>query len=113
MWENKCAVRKQSLIDKSTLGLEAAHIQTYSHDGPLLPTNGILLSSDLHKAFDKGAFTFNDDLRVDIHEKVPETSELWKYSDVKLEVKKEFEVFLPYESYLHFHRENIFKTFEP
>ena len=112
MWENKCALRKQSIIEKSSIGLRVAQIRPFNKEGPMVPTNGVLLSSDLSDAFENGAFTLSDDLRVLVNPKVPTSSELRKYSDMQIMCREEFEVFLPHKIYLSFHRKNVFERFE-
>lgn len=48
------------------MNLEAAHIWPRSHKGLYLPSNGIALCRDMHWAFDKGMFTVDDNLTVNI-----------------------------------------------
>lgn len=43
--------------------LEAAHIRSYASGGPHDVGNGIFLRTDLHRLFDRGYATFDDDLR--------------------------------------------------
>ncbi|PMF99913.1 hypothetical protein BCV02_15795 [Vibrio breoganii] len=85
IYGNKCAIRGTSLIDGHHAGLEAAHIKAAQHGGPLLPSNGVLMSSDLHKCFDQGFFSFNDDNEIIISPKVPINSELYQFEGLKIE----------------------------
>ena len=55
--------------------LEAAHIKPYSESGPHLVSNGLLLRSDLHILFDEGYVTVNEDLRVEVSERIREQYE--------------------------------------
>lgn len=84
IYGNKCAIRGTSLIDNHHTGLEAAHIKAAQHGGPLLPSNGILMSSDLHKCFDQGFFSLNDDNEIIISSKVPNKSELYQFKGIKI-----------------------------
>ncbi len=51
--------QKKSLIENSSIGLDSAHIHPSAHQGSWLPNNDILMSKDLHFAFDSGYFTID------------------------------------------------------
>lgn len=104
MYNNKCAVRNVGLIEGNSAGLDAAHIQAHSHNGPLLPSNGFLLSSDLHQCFDRGFFGLNNDNRIIIRADVPRTSELYRYDGHLIKPSTEFSLFSPYHKYNEAHR---------
>lgn len=106
----KCAVRKSSLIKNSYEGLQAAHIQPHSHHGPLLPTNGILLSSDIHNAFEKGFFSLDKNNKIIISKNLDSTSELYKFKDTKIETLSSFNIFSPHIDYVNYHRNNIYRS---
>lgn len=106
MYGNKCAMRNTSLIGSNPTGLDAAHIQAHTHKGPLLPSNGMLLSSDLHSCFDKGYFGLTDDNRIIIRGDVPKTSELYHFEGMTIQPIVGFELFSPYFKYSRFHREH-------
>jgi predicted restriction endonuclease len=59
------------------MNLEAAHIKPKSHGGCFLPNNGVAMCRDMHWAFDKGFFTFNDKYEIEVHQ---ETSSEWLQS---------------------------------
>ena len=84
MYDFKCCLRKNALINTSGLGLEAAHIKAHANGGPLLPTNGILLSADLHKVFDAGGLSLYDDGSVQVHPSIPKSSGIWDYENLKI-----------------------------
>ena len=53
--------------------LEAAHIIPVSHVGSYTTDNGILMTPDLHKAFDDGVFTtIDEDYNLVIYKDVEE-----------------------------------------
>lgn len=108
MYGGKCALRGESLIENSSVGLDAAHIQAHSHLGPLLPTNGILMSADLHRLFDKGHFTLTAECKVEVHSTTPSASVLWAFHDKKIEPESGYELFAPYLPYIQHHRTNVF-----
>ena len=112
MYDFKCCLRKNALINTSGLGLEAAHIKAHANGGPLLPTNGILLSADLHKIFDAGGLSLYDDGSVQVHPSIPKSSGIWDYENLKICPKPGFEYFTPYKDYIEFHRNNVFSRFE-
>lgn len=64
---NLCAITGTVIKYESYMNLEAAHIKPKSHGGLYLPNNGLALNRDLHWAFDKGFFTLNDNLEVQVH----------------------------------------------
>ncbi|GLW73405.1 HNH endonuclease [Kitasatospora phosalacinea] len=51
-------------LGASTVGLEAAHVRWWSHDGPDDVDNGLCLCSLHHKLFDKGVLGLGDDHRI-------------------------------------------------
>ncbi|MGF1900369.1 HNH endonuclease [Aliivibrio sifiae] len=104
IYDNKCAIRGTSLITDNHAGLDAAHIQADTHGGPLLPSNGLLLSSDLHKCFDQGYLGLSNDNRVVIRSDVPKTSELYKYEGVVIKPIEGYEMCAPFHAYSEFHR---------
>ena len=112
MYDFKCCLRKNALINTSGLGLEAAHIKAHANGGPLLPTNGILLSADLHKVFDKGGLSLYNDGSVKVHPSIPKSSGIWDYEKLKICPKPGYEFFAPYIDYIEFHNKNVFSRFE-
>ena len=61
----QCAVCGYDLrMDDVSVGLEAAHIKWKQFNGPCAVSNGMALCTIHHKAFDKGAISFTDDLRL-------------------------------------------------
>jgi putative restriction endonuclease len=57
-----CAVTEEHSLP----ALEAAHIRSYSDDGPHAVSNGLLLRADLHRLFDKGYITVTPELRLEV-----------------------------------------------
>lgn len=73
-YEYRCAMCGLDLrIENLTVGLEAAHIQWHTAQGPDTVTNGVSLCSLHHKLFDLGAFTFDVGRQVLVSEKVSGT----------------------------------------
>ena len=90
--------------------MQAAHIQPHSHRGPLLPTNGILLSSDIHNAFEKGFFSLDEDNKIMIHKDLDSSSALYSFKDCKIEPLPTYTLFSPHTDYVNYHRNNIYKS---
>lgn len=107
----KCALRDAPLIRGSFLGLDATHIQPHTHKGPLLPTNGLLLSKDLHHAFEKGAFCLDDNNKVVIHPKVPTNSGLKNFAGKIVCPIPEYEIFKPFSGYVRYHKSNFYDQY--
>lgn len=110
IYNGKCALRETFIYKDHPVGLEAAHVHAKVNGGNNLPSNGILLSTDLHRAFDEGIWTLNDDLRVIVHEKITDGL-LLEFKDKELAIPKENIAFRPFQGYIKWHRENRFGLF--
>jgi hypothetical protein len=111
MYNFQCCLRREALIDnKSCMGLDAAHIQPHAQGGPLLPTNGMLLSADLHRAFEAGAITLTQDCKIEVHDKVSNSSSLVGFENLEV-APHLFPEYRPHIAYIEHHRNNIFARF--
>jgi putative restriction endonuclease len=64
-WGHRCAFCGYAVqLDNADLGLEAAHIRWCQAGGPDTTNNGLACCSLHHQAFDRGAITISDQLRV-------------------------------------------------
>ena len=64
-YDHRCAVTGfQALIGRTLFCLEAAHVHWHSQGGPSTVDNGLALTPTLHKLFDHGAWTLDDERRV-------------------------------------------------
>jgi putative restriction endonuclease len=71
IYERRCAVcGYDGQLGHSTLGLEAAHVKWHAAGGPDVPENGIALCSFHHVAFDRGALSLDDQLRILVSQEV-------------------------------------------
>lgn len=110
-YDSKCVISGESIRFGKLNNCEAAHIMAHAHDGPMLPDNGIPLSRDLHWAFDNGMFTINDDLTVNVHPEVMDTS-LQEINEVRLRDPNDiWSSFAPKKEYLQWHQNNFFGKF--
>lgn len=112
MYENKCAVSGESIVFENLNACEAAHIQPDAHHGPMVPDNGILLSRDMHWAFDNGMFTIEDDGTILVHDEMKDNDALAQYHG--RQIREPIDVWkslAPRPRYLSWHRENFFGKF--
>lgn len=64
-YDHRCAVTGyQALLAGTPFCLEAAHVHSHSAGGPSKVSNGLALTPTLHKLFDYGAWTLDDERRV-------------------------------------------------
>ena len=64
-YDQRCAVSGfQALLGGTLFCLEAAHVHWHSHGGPSTVANGLALTPTLHKLFDHGAWSLDDNRRV-------------------------------------------------
>jgi len=108
-YSGRCAITGKALQVGGHLNVEAAHIQPRAHDGSNLPSNGIALSRDLHWGFDKGAFTFTEDLRVEVHPDLMDTD--WReFKGLTLQVP-DIQFFRPSQESVRHHRTRVYGRF--
>lgn len=118
-YNNKCAVTGENILipdldDLSVIKYQnthVAHIRPDVYDGPFRPDNGILLSRDIHWAFDYGAFSINDDFTIEVHQNA-QGSLLQQFNGKKINLPEQEEL-KPNLDYIKFHREKVFGSFKP
>jgi len=71
-YNERCAISNKFLKYKHINLLEAAHIIPVSQGGGYNTDNGILMTPDLHKAFDEGVFTVDENYNLIIYKDVEE-----------------------------------------
>ncbi|QUJ76539.1 HNH endonuclease [Sulfitobacter albidus] len=112
-YHNRCAMSGLSLTNGGGRPeVEAAHIRPVSDRGPDIVRNGLALSGTLHWMFDRGLLGVAEDHSILIsHNKVPQDV-------VARLIAPAGRLFLPpdprhhpHESYLKYHRENVFGQF--
>lgn len=110
-YEYKCAITKKVIRFGNLYNLEAAHIKPQAHSGTFLPCNGIAMCRDMHFAFDKGFFTINKKMEVEVHENLKGTEFYEEYNGTKIFLPK-VQYFQPNEKFLQYHHDFIFGTFK-
>jgi len=113
-YEHQCCVCGYDIrLGGELTGIEAAHIQAVYANGPDEVKNGLSLCVMHHAAFDRGAFTIQDDGRtIQCAQKLSGTSRLEWLTDFNGERITEPSNIdnRPGEDHLAWHRANIFHT---
>ena len=78
-YEYQCCISGDSVAEL----LEAAHIQPYIDDRSNHPQNGLCLRVDLHRLFDAGLITINEELTVQVSQLLVSTS-YYKFTGTKM-----------------------------
>ena len=110
IYKGQCALRRSYIYKDHPVGLDAAHVHGKYNGGNNLPSNGILLCSDLHRAFDEGIWTLSDNLCVIVHDRIKDGI-LMAYQGKKLAIPAENKAFQPFAGYVKWHRQNCFGRF--
>jgi len=106
VYEGRCALSGKFFKVGTNNLLEAAHIIPVSQGGSYEINNGILMTPDLHEAFDIGAFTFDDEYNLIIYPEVQEKDYLPNSKRINyLPKNKEF---YPSLVSINYHREYIY-----
>jgi putative restriction endonuclease len=108
-YNRKCAITGEKTLPV----LEAAHIQSYSENGPNITSNGILLRSDMHKLFDAGYLTITKEYRIEVSKRIKEEfhngKEYYQYHGKELFVLPQKDIDKPNISYLDWHNIRVFR----
>jgi putative restriction endonuclease len=104
--------RRCSMTGEKTLpALEAAHIQSYSENGPHKISNGLLLRADIHRLFDKHYITITTDLKIEvsklIHEKFENGKDYYKLHGKELAILPINSNDLPSRQYIEWHNRSF------
>lgn len=65
-YQRRCAITGERTLPV----LDAAHIKPFAESGPNRVDNGLLLRADLHILFDQGFLTIDNDLRVEVSQRI-------------------------------------------
>ena len=105
--------RKCSVTGEKTLPvLDAAHIKSFSNNGPNSANNGLLLRTDIHKLFDKGYITVNDEYKVEVSKRLNEDygngKIYYDFHGKKLFNIPENKNDIPAKEFLYWHNNNVY-----
>lgn len=113
IYKNTCAVSGLQINATVNVSLvDACHIVPFSNSYDDTVTNGILLTPTIHRAFDRGLISINDNYKVMLSSKFKEEGQskysIYQFSDneIFLPANKKF---YPNIENLRWHRENVFK----
>ncbi len=114
-YENQCSVCGFDVhLGRNPVCLEAAHIKWHQAGGPDIEQNGIALCTMHHNLFDRGAFTINHSMQLQVAETVHGTKGLheWlmRYHGEKVEGPQRPE-HQPRDSYIDWHVREVFKGY--
>ena len=98
-------------VKTSWRGITGAHIKPRAHDGEYSPKNIIPLLEPIHQLFDRGVFTINDELCIQIHEQAlndPLLSNFHSFNRRKLEVPKGIDLSI---EFIRHHQKEVYGSF--
>lgn len=98
----------EATLSNLMFAIDACHIKPYSlctDDEKSDPNNSILFLASIHRAFDHGYITFNDDGKIVISKKLDQ----WEWESLGLSGKERIRMPGNRKEYMHYHRNNIFK----
>jgi putative restriction endonuclease len=98
--------------EHSLPAIEAAHIRSYSLDGPHEIRNGLLLRADLHRLFDTGYVTVTTELCLEVSSRLREEYKngrsYYPLHGSRLEVPN-VAVHRPDQQFLEWHNQHVFR----
>lgn len=110
-YQHQCAVCGFGVIlDRQTVGVEAAHIRWHTHGGPAEESNGLALCALHHSLLDRGAFTLQEQTIVvsdQVRGPEVEASLLRHHRQPCRRPTHSRQEPLP--AHVHWHRHNVFK----
>jgi len=106
-YKKKCALTEKYCDINGKSLLEAAHIMPVSKGGSYEISNGILMTRDLHIAFDAGVFYINEEYKLIYSKKVREKNYLPQNKQIINLPKSKKE--RPALKLLEYHQKNIYK----
>lgn len=111
-YDSRCAITGLKLINGGGRAeVEAAHIKPVSAHGPDVVRNGIALSGTVHWMFDRGLISLTDDLDVLVSRQANDPDQIWGLvNESQKAIAPDNPSYRPHPKYLHWHRENCFKS---
>ncbi|HEI9880554.1 TPA: HNH endonuclease [Proteus mirabilis] len=109
----QCAICGYNLrYDSAVVGLEAAHIKWKQFGGPCTINNGLALCALHHSAFDMGAISIDDNMKLLVSSGVNANQMVeqlfWQFSNKVIGLPKNTKEH-PKDTFIHWHREQVFK----
>ncbi len=112
-YDYKCAVCGFDVrMEYYPVALEAAHIKWHNAGGPDIEVNGMALCALHHKLFDRGAFTFTDDMTIMVSDRANGNQGfqewLMKFHGGRLRFPQRAE-YLPRQTFRKWHVKEVFQ----
>ncbi len=108
-YNKRCAVTGLQIINGGGRPeVQAAHIRSVERGGSDSVRNGVALSGTAHWMFDRGLISIADNFDILISNKLPGSAKQLIREERTLILPDRVDV-QPHQSYLRFHRENVFK----
>lgn len=109
-YSRRCAITGEKTLPV----LEAAHIQSFSENGPNQVSNGLFLRSDMHKLFDNGYLTVTQDYKIEVSQRIKlefqNGKEYYQYHGQPLKVLPEKPLDRPDPIFVDWHNAHVFKA---
>lgn len=106
-YNRTCAVTGEHSLP----ALEAAHIRSYTREGPHEVSNGLLLRADFHRLFDQGYVTISPNYRLEVSPRLKEEYQngrsYYPFHGCELALPAADRL-RPAPGYLAWHRENVY-----
>jgi putative restriction endonuclease len=107
-YHRRCAITGEKTLPV----LDAAHIRSFSQDGPHTANNGILLRNDMHTLFDKGYITITEDMQIEVSKRIKEDygngREYYAFHGKKLIILPYDDREKPSREFIQWHNENVY-----
>jgi putative restriction endonuclease len=111
-WDRQCAFCGfDGQVGGVTVGLDAAHVRWFAHDGPDEADNGLALCVLHHKLFDRGVLGLGLDLRIDVSSAYSARTEAGRalYDLHGGELRPRPGTAVPAAGHLSWHRSEVFR----
>ena len=113
IYNNTCCISGMRIDSETAVSMiDACHVIPFSKSFDDTISNGIALCPNLHRAYDRGLITIDQDYRVVVSKKFKEYDTIYslkKFEGQKILLPKE-EQFFPLQSNIEWHKKNIFKA---
>ncbi|MDM8545776.1 phosphorothioated DNA-binding restriction endonuclease [Candidatus Venteria ishoeyi] len=111
-YEYRCAICGFDVkMGHTPIALEAAHIKWHMHKGPDIESNGLALCSLHHKLFDRGAFTLDDNQRIQVSDLANGTAGFQEWLMAyhgKTLIKPQHPDYIPHKEFVAWHVKEVF-----
>ena len=107
-YHRRCAITGEKTLPV----LDAAHIRSFSQNGPHSANNGILLRNDMHTLFDKGYITLTENMQIEVSKRIKEDygngREYYAFQGKNLIILPDDDREKPSREFIRWHNENVY-----